>query len=80
MNRCFETTIQDLAVAAIAEAALDEAGRQYDDGKPGAVFCQLLRRDDGTLILKGSFVENEYGRKIQAILSERKAAIQSGTK
>lgn len=76
-NFCFRTTIDDLAVAAAAEAALDAASREYAEGKPGAVMCQLSRSDDGTLVLSGTFVENDYGVRINEILSERKRAIEA---
>jgi hypothetical protein len=80
INYGFRTTVEDMALAAHAEAALDAASRADAANQRGAVLCQLSRCDDGRLVLSGSFIEHEYGVRIQKILDERKAAYQEKRK
>lgn len=65
----FEIDITGTPLADAAKNALGAAQSAHEFGKPGVVLCQLYRYGDEVFI-KGGFITNAHGSRLQAIVNE----------
>lgn len=49
-----------------------EAIRDFHQGAPGSIFCQIGRskNDHNRYLVRGSYLPNEYAKRIKAIIDE----------